>query len=495
MERAAGILLSVSSLPSPHGIGTFGKAAYDFADFLAAAGQKYWQMLPLGPVSYGDSPYQSFSSFAGNPYYIDLDMLAADGLLKKKEITACDFGDDPSKVDYGKIYSQRFDLLKKAADRGYDRDKAEVAEFSSENPWLSDYALFMACKRYFDMVSWTEWPDEALRRREPETVEKYRSLLCEDVKLFTYIQFLFYRQWNKLRDYIHSKGIKIIGDVPIYVALDSADVWSAPWEFVLDENYQPIEVSGCPPDIFTADGQLWGNPLYDWDHMQQDGFGWWIRRIGGLSKLYDVIRIDHFRGFDEYWAVPYGGETARGGQWKKGPGMNLVGVLSSWFKDVSFIAEDLGFPTPSVKQLLEDSGWPGMKVLCFAFDSREPSNYLPHCYKNNCICYTGTHDNETLAQWLDTAPKADAALAKEYLGLSKGEGYVYGIIRGGMSSVADLFIAQMQDYLELGAEARMNRPGDPSGWWRWRMPKEALKGNKAKALAKKIKKMTELYSR
>lgn len=495
MERASGILLSVSSLPSPYGIGTLGKSAYDFVDFLEAAGQKYWQMLPLGPVSYGDSPYQSFSSFAGNPYYIDLDMLISDGLLKKKEVLACDFGDDPGKVDYGKIYSCRFELLAKAKNRGWERDTDEVAAFAAENPWLENYALFMALKRHFGMVSWIEWPEEALKRRDPAALAEYREKLAADVELFTYIQFLFYKQWKLLREYIHSKGIKIIGDVPIYAALDSADVWSEPWEFVLDENYTPVEVAGCPPDCFTADGQLWGNPLYNWEHMQRDGYGWWIRRIGGLSRLYDIIRIDHFRGFDEYWAVPYGSKTAKGGCWKKGPGMELVGVLNNWFSGVSFIAEDLGFPAPTVVKLLEDSGWPGMKVLEFAFDSREPSNYLPHFYNNNCICYTGTHDNETLIQWKTSADKADVSLAKKYLNLTDKEGFAFGIIRGGMSSVADLFIAQMQDYLGLGAEGRMNKPGEPQGWWRWRLKKEQIKGKDARALAGKIKEMTLMYGR
>ncbi|MBQ9387824.1 MAG: 4-alpha-glucanotransferase [Lachnospiraceae bacterium] len=495
MERASGILLSVSSLPSPYGIGTLGKSAYDFVDFLEAAGQKYWQMLPLGPVSYGDSPYQSFSSFAGNPYYIDLDMLISDGLLKKKEVLAYDFGDDPGKVDYGKIYSCRFELLAKAKNRGWERDTDEVAAFAAENPWLENYALFMALKRHFGMVSWIEWPEEALKRRVPAALAEYREKLAADVELFTYIQFLFYKQWKLLREYIHSKGIKIIGDVPIYAALDSADVWSEPWEFVLDENYTPVEVAGCPPDSFTADGQLWGNPLYDWDHMRRDGFGWWIRRIDGLARLYDIIRIDHFRGFDEYWAVPYGSKTAKGGCWKKGPGMELVGVLNNWFSGVSFIAEDLGFITPSVQKLLDDSGWPGMKVLEFAFDSREPSNYLPHFYNNNCICYTGTHDNETLIQWKTSADKADVSLAKKYLNLTDKEGFAFGIIRGGMSSVADLFIAQMQDYLGLGAEGRMNKPGEPQGWWRWRLKKEQIKGKDARALAGKIKEMTLMYGR
>ncbi|MBQ9392736.1 MAG: 4-alpha-glucanotransferase, partial [Oscillospiraceae bacterium] len=361
MERSSGILMPISSLPSPCGIGTFGKAAYDFADFLRASGQKFWQMLPLGPTSYGDSPYQSFSTRAGNPYFIDLELLAEDGLLQKQDFADEDWGDDPRHVDYGKIYQHRFAVLAKAKQRGWQRDQAEVAAFAAENrSWLPDYALFMACKRHFGMRSWTEWEDEALRLRRSEAVlERYRELLREDVELFTYIQFLFFRQWNALRDHVHSLGVQIIGDLPIYVAMDSADVWAEPQFFRLDERCVPTEVSGVPPDYFNADGQLWGNPLYRWDVMRQDGFGWWIRRIDGAAQLYDVLRIDHFRGFESYWAVPYGSATACIGTWEKGPGMELVGVLNGWFPQIRFIAEDLGYPTPGVAQLLRESGWPG----------------------------------------------------------------------------------------------------------------------------------------
>ena len=351
--------MAVSSLPSPYGIGTLGKAAYDFADFLHAAGQHYWQMLPLGPTSYGDSPYQSFSTFAGNPYFIDLDMLVADGLLKKSEVTRCQWGTEPRYVDYGKIYESRFKVLAIAKKRGWQRDAEAVAAFRQENGrWLEDYALYMACKRHFGMRSWTEWDDADIRlRRSPEVLEQYRTLLREDVELFTYLQFLFFRQWNRLRDYLHSLDIQVIGDLPIYVAMDSADVWAEPECFQLDDQCVPTEVSGVPPDYFSADGQLWGNPLYAWDRMQADGFGWWIRRVDGASKLYDVIRIDHFRGFDAYWAVPFGETTAKNGHWVKGPGMSLVGVLTSWFPQLRFIAEDLGYPTPGVQQLLQDGAF------------------------------------------------------------------------------------------------------------------------------------------
>lgn len=313
MNRCSGILMPVFSLPSPYGIGTLGKAAYDFADFLHAAGQRCWQMLPLGPTSYGDSPYQSFSTYAGNPYFIDLELLIEDGLLTRDEVESQNWGTNPRYVDYGKIYESRFAVLQKAKDRGWVRDREAVAAFQAENSrWLPDYALYMACKRHFGMRSWTEWEDADIRlRKSPEVLERYRTLLREDVELFTYLQFLFFRQWNRLRDYLHGLDIQVIGDLPIYVAMDSADVWAEPESFQLDDQCVPTEVSGVPPDYFSADGQLWGNPLYAWDRMQADGFGWWIRRVDGASKLYDVIRIDHFRGFDAYWAVPFGETTAK----------------------------------------------------------------------------------------------------------------------------------------------------------------------------------------
>ena len=343
MKRSSGILLPISSLPSPYGIGTMGKAAYDFIDFLVEAKQSWWQILPAGPTSYGDSPYQSFSTYAGNPYFIDLDMLVADGLLKKKEVTSIDWGSDPRYVDYSRIYEGRFAVLAKAKARGWQRDSAEVAAFVEENKrWLPDYALFMACKRHFGMKAWTEWDEDIRLRKSQAVLEEYREKLREDVEFFIYLQFLFFRQWNKLKAYIHQKGIRIIGALPIYVALDSADVWAEPEWFQLDERNVPTEVSGVPPDYFSEDGQLWGNPLYRWDAMQTDGFGWWIRRVDGAGKLFDVIRIDHFRGLESYWSVPYGEKTAKNGRWVKGPGMHFVNAVMGWFPQLELIAEDLG---------------------------------------------------------------------------------------------------------------------------------------------------------
>ena len=492
MKRSSGILMPISSLPSPHGIGTLGAEARKFVDFLADAGQSWWQILPVGPTSYGDSPYQSFSAYAGNPYLIDLDLLCEDGLLTPAEVNAVSWGTDPARVDYSAIYNGRFPLLHLAMERGWERDADKVKAFSEENDaWLPDYALFMALKRHFGMSAWTEWPDEDIRLRRPEAVARYREELADDIRLFTYIQYLFFRQWEALRAYAHDKGIGIIGDLPIYVAMDSADVWADPRAFQLDERNVPAEVAGVPPDYFTADGQLWGNPLYDWDAMKADGYTWWIRRIAGASRLYDILRIDHFRGLESYWAVPYGETTAKVGRWVKGPGMDLMNVLTEKFPNIQFIAEDLGYLTPEVRQLLEDSGLPGMKVLEFAFDSREAANYLPHTYPRHCVCYAGTHDNATLMGWKDEAAPADIAMARQYLGLNDEEGFHWGVLRGGQSSVADLFVAQMQDYLGLGSEARMNTPGILGGNWQWRM----LSGQITDALTARIAGMARLYGR
>ena len=359
MERASGILLPLFSLPSPYGIGTMGRAAYEFADFLHAAGQRYWQLLPLGPTGYGDSPYQSFSTYAGNPYFIDLELLAEDGLLTQAELSAREWGNDPRRVDYGAVYENRLPLLRLAKARGWQRDRDAVAAFAAQNAaWLPDYALFMALKERFGMKPWQQWPED-IRLRRPEALKRCRAEAQEEIEFYTYVQFLFFRQWNALKAYVNGLGIRIIGDVPIYVAMDSADVWAERAMFQLDSHGFPTEVAGVPPDYFSADGQLWGNPLYDYEAMKHDGFGWWIRRIDGAARLYDVVRIDHFRGFAAYWAVPYGETTAKNGHWMPGPGMDLVGVLTGWFPNLSFIAEDLGAPAPEVAALLSVSGLPG----------------------------------------------------------------------------------------------------------------------------------------
>ena len=483
--------MHITSLPSPYGIGSMGKAAYDFIDFLKEAKQTYWQILPINPPGYGDSPYQAFSTFAGNPYLIDLDALVKDGYLLQEELDRIDWGSRADQVDFSKMYDQRLRVLHLAWSRFHKAPTEDYAEYVREqSAWLDEYVLFMAVKAYYNDGPWTEWPLD-IRMHQPEAMARYREQLRDEIDFQSFLQFCFHTQWQRLRAYAHENGIQIIGDIPIYVAMDSSDVWSEPEKFQLDERNVPVEVSGVPPDYFSADGQLWGNPLYDYEAMQKDGFEWWIRRIGGAAKLYDVIRIDHFRGFESYWAVPYGETTAKNGRWVKGPGMALVGVLTGWFHDIEFIAEDLGYPTPEVTQLLADSRLPGMKVLEFAFDSRDTSSYLPHSYGENCICYTGTHDNAPLALWRTEADKADIAFAVQYLGLNDREGFNRGIIRGGMSSVAKLFVAQMQDWLDLGAGHRMNIPGTSRGNWEWRM----LPGEASKKLAGQIREMTRIYGR
>ena len=491
MNRSSGILMPMSSLPSNYGIGSMGKSAYKFVDFLRDSGQKYWQLLPLCPTSYGDSPYSSFSTFAGNPYFIDLDLLVKDKLLKKAEFAEIDWGNDPAKVDYGKIYQHRFEVLRIAYGRGKKKYSAELEQFRRDNTWVENYALFMALKAHFGMVSWTEWPEESIRKHESAAVEKYRVELAEEIDFQVFMQFMFFRQWNELRDYAHAQGVEFIGDVPIYVALDSADVWSESRFFQLDEDNVPTEVAGVPPDDFTAEGQLWGNPLYDWDAMKADGYGWWIRRIDGAKKLYDIIRIDHFRGFESYWAVPYGDTTAINGHWRPGPGMGLLGVLLGWFHDLRLIAEDLGYTTPEVRKLLADSGLPGMKILLFAFDPHGESDYLPYRCESNSVCYIGTHDNETVNGWLNGIGRADRDFARSYMHITDDEGWCWGLIRTGMGTASNLFVMQMQDVLELGGECRMNTPGTQYGNWVWRMLPEAIDAK----LAKKLRKYTEIFRR
>jgi len=492
--RASGILMHITSLPTAHGVGTMGREAYEFLRFLKKAGQKYWQILPLGPTGYGDSPYQADSIYAGNPYLIDLDALVEEGLLTAEEVAEPFWGENPASTDYGALYNSRFVLLGKACRRGWDSHREAVAAFEGENShWLPDYALFKALKSHFGMKAWTEWPDEDAKLHRVDVVrERYGEQLREAMEQCVFTQYLFHRQWNALREKAKELEISIIGDVPIYVPMDSADVWSQSWYFQLDEQRRPEAVAGVPPDYFSADGQLWGNPLYDWDRMEQDGYRWWIGRLQAAARLYDVVRIDHFRGLESYWAVPYGEETARNGQWRKGPGESFIRTIQENFPGMPIIAEDLGFLTEEVMALRSFSGYPGMKILQFAFDSREPSNYLPHCYDNNCVCYTGTHDNATLQQWLDEVKEEDLAYAREYLGVAEDGDVAAGVIRSGMASVADLFVVQMQDWLALGASARMNEPGIlGNGNWCWRMLPGALNDE----LAEKIARMTKLYGR
>ncbi len=491
--RTCGILLPVSSLPSPYGIGCFSKAAYEFVDQLKRAGQTYWQILPLGPTGFGDSPYQSFSAFAGNPYFIDLDTLKEEGLLLPGEYEDLDYGQEETAVDYEKLYRVRFQVLKLAYGRACLAGNAQFERFEREQSfWLEDYSLYMAVKRRFGGKSWEEWDDD-IRLGRPEAVERYRRLCKEEIGFYKFLQYEFDRQWTALKAYANAKGIRIIGDIPIYVAFDSADSWASPEMFQYNEDRRPSMVAGCPPDAFSADGQLWGNPLYDWDYHEKTGYAWWIRRMEHCFRLYDVVRVDHFRGFDEYYAIPYGDRTAAGGHWKKGPGMKLFDALRAHFGTVPIIAEDLGYLTDSVIKLVEDTGYPGMKVMEFAFDSREAGDYMPYNYTHNCVVYTGTHDNQTLFAWYDELSDADRALAAEYLHLTDEdrEETVWAFIRLTLSSVADTAVIPMQDYLALGAQARMNHPSTIGTNWRWRMTQGCLTDE----LIQKIGRLAELYGR
>ena len=491
--RRSGMLLPIASLPSPYGIGAFSKEAYEFIDLLRDTGQKLWQILPLGPTSYGDSPYQSFSTFAGNPYFIDLNVLIGKGWLTKEECDACDWGDHPSYIDYGKIYESRFPLLRKAFERSKILSDGNFLTFCVENNhWLDDYALYMAVKNKFGGKSWIEW-DEEVRLREPAALKRYQDELREDIIFYQYLQFEFFEQWKNVKNYAHEKGIQIVGDIPIYVAFDSADTWANPGLFQFNEKQEPIAVAGCPPDAFAATGQLWGNPLYDWNYHRETGYEWWIGRIRHCLGLYDVIRVDHFRGFDEYYSIPAQDETAEHGHWEKGPGIELFHAIRNRLGDIHIIAEDLGYMTDSVKQLVRDSGFPGMKVLQFAFDSREESDYLPHNYERNCVVYTGTHDNDTICGWYDTLAAEDKALSVLYMGNEKtpASEIQWDFIRLAMGSVADLCIIPMQDYLGLGTEARINQPSTTGDNWKWRMKP----GQLSEELSDKIKTLTRVYGR
>ena len=491
MKRASGILLPVFSLPSKYGIGCFSKEAYKFVDRLKEAGQSYWQILPLGPTGYGDSPYQSFSTFAGNPYFIDLKTLIREGLLTKKECKAYDFGDREDCVDYEKIYNSRFKVLRLAYER-FEKTK-EYRTFTEENAyWLDDYCMYMAIKESQGGVSWTEW-DPALKNREKEAMEEAKETLKDEIDFYRFQQYEFDKQWKALHAYANENGIRIIGDIPIYVAFDSADTWAAPELFQFDKENKPIGVAGCPPDAFSETGQLWGNPLYKWEYHKKTGYEWWIKRIAYCFKLYDVVRIDHFRGFDEYYSIPYGDETAVNGTWMQGPGMDLFRAVEKKLGRQEIIAEDLGFLTPTVLELLEDSGFPGMKVLQFAFDSRESSNYLPHTYPKNCVVYTGTHDNDTTRGWFHSASAPCREFAKEYMRQPKldEDDLAWDFAALAMSSVADLCVIPMQDYLNLDGEARINTPSTLGGNWCWRMKK----GEFTSKTAKKAAELAKLYGR
>jgi 4-alpha-glucanotransferase len=500
-KRAAGILLAASSLPSRHGIGAFGAAARDWLGFLRDAGQSYWQLLPLGPTGWGDSPYMSFSAFALSPYYVDLDELVDKGLLQAAEIapTAVAVG----VVDYAALFRNREPLLRRAFER-FRADKAAFRDFEAfcaENAaWIADYALFMALKAAHGGKSWTEW-EEPLRFRDEKALFRFHAEHSIDVDYHSFVQYLAFSQWRRLKDHAAGLGVAIIGDMSIYVALDSADTWAKPELFQLDDHRRPLRVAGCPPDPFAAGGQLWGNPLYRWDYHEKTGFDWWLSRLRAGLSLYDVVRIDHFRGFESYFSIPADASDAKGGEWVKGPGLSFVKAVNTALPGAGIIAEDLGYLTDEVRALLAASGYPGMKVLQFAFDSRESSDYMPYTYPRNCVVYTGTHDNDTTAGWFKSAPREDAAFARDYLGLgadfenaagtASDAMYIEAFIRAALGSVAQTAIIPMQDYLALGSEARMNTPSTTGSNWQWRM----IPGAASPELAAHVKKLTRLNGR
>lgn len=488
--RRSGILLAVSSLPGEYGIGTFSKEAYAFVDFLDRAGQSLWQILPLGPTGYGDSPYQSFSTFAGNPYYIDLEDFINRGWLTKKECEKYQYGNDDA-VDYYVIYKAKFALLYKAYKKSLISKDADFIAFKEKNSfWLDDYALYMAIKDDHKGSGWTGW-EKDIKLRKKTALDKCRKEFADQIEFYCFQQYFFYMQWNDLKAYANAKGIQIVGDIPIYVAMDSSDTWSHPELFDLDKDCNPINVAGCPPDAFTALGQLWGNPLYKWDYHKETGYEWWMKRLSHCFEIYDIVRIDHFRGFDEYYAIPFGNENAIIGKWLPGPGLEFFKIMKKKLGNREVIAEDLGFLTDSVIKMVKRSGFPGMKVLQFAFDSREESDYLPHTYDKNCVVYTGTHDNDTTRHWYDTLARKDKSFARRYLDVKHPKDAVNKMIRGALSSVAETAIIPMQDYLEMGGEARMNFPSTLGNNWKWRVLSSQLTDTEAD----RIYKLCKLYGR
>ncbi len=495
MYRESGILYPISSLPSKYGIGSFSMEAYEFVDFLHESGQRYWQILPLGPTGFGDSPYQSFSTFAGNPYFVSPDNLVEDGLLTREECESFDWGSDPEHIDYGLMYENRFKLLKMAYNRfkETEQDNEDFQEFRRLNQdWLEDYCLFMALKKQSGDQCWTDW-DLPYRNRDRKALAVLDVVIMETVDFYRFIQYEFMKQWHQLHKYANDHGVKIIGDVPFYVAFDSADTWSHPELFQFDEENQPTRVAGCPPDAFSATGQLWGNPVYNWEYNKETKYRWWIARMKRGFEFYDVVRIDHFRGFDEYYAIPYGDKTAENGKWEKGPGMDLFNALKEELGEMPIIAEDLGYITPTVRELLKDTGFPGMKVLQFAFDGSESSSYLPYNHEKNAVVYTGTHDNMTTRQWIESINDHDRDFARRYIHSEHTDygAFTWDFIREAYRSVCDLCIVPLQDYLVLGADARLNSPSVGMGNWQWRCKPHFL----SKELSKSIYDLTKLYGR
>lgn len=483
--------MHITSLPSPYGIGSMGKSAFDFIDFLKKAGQTYWQILPINPPGYGDSPYQAFSTFAGNPYLIDLDQLVQNGWLKQEELDRVSWGSREDQVDFSTMYDQRLHVLHLAWSRFHKAPADGYAEYlEQQKSWLDEYVLFMAIKAYYNDGPWTQWPLD-IRMHQPEAMARYREQLRDEIDFQSFLQFCFHTQWQRLRAYAHENGIQIIGDIPIYVPLDSADVWSHPENFQLTRTRRPRVVAGCPPDGFNANGQYWGNPIYDWDAMESDGFSWWEGRIRAALDMYDVIRLDHFRGFEAYWEVPFSSPDSSYGSWTQGPGLKFFKTLEKKLDTLPIIAEDLGFLTPGVIDMRDNSGFPGMKILQFAFEGTN-SYYLPHNYIANTVAYVGTHDNETARGWFEgTATPRQREQAALYTHQQAGEPMADALNRTIAASVSDTCIYTMQDLLNLGNEARINTPATLGGNWTWRM----LDGAITRELEHKLTDWTETYFR
>ena len=482
--------MPISALPSGHGIGTLGGEAYAFVDFLKSCKQAYWQILPIGPTGFGDSPYQSFSAHAGNPYWIDLDMLAEEGLLTYTEIKKSGLRCNPDSIDYGNLYEKRYKLLAKAASRIPPEEESFAAFCADNSEWLNDYALFMALKLKNGMSSFHEWPEKYRVHNEKKLV-KAEEELKDKIHVRKVFQYLFFKQWESFKAYANKNGIKIIGDIPIYVSPDSSDLWANHRLFQVNGKREMTGVAGCPPDYFNATGQRWGNPLYNWNYHKKQGYEWWVKRLNHAGKLFDTVRIDHFRGFAGYYSIPAENETAEFGEWKKGPGKNLIAQLKEELPGLSIIAEDLGYLTPDVRRLLKYSGYPGMKVLQFAFDASEDSDYLPHKYNSNSIVYTGTHDNTTLHDWVKTASPVEIKVAKKYLKVRRKPELAEAIIGAAMYSKSDICIIPLQDWLGLGEKARINTPGTNEGNWKFRVRKEKL----STEVTEKIRKTTEASGR
>ena len=492
--RKSGILMHISSLPSKYGIGKMGKSAYDFVDFLVSAGVKCWQILPLSPTSYGDSPYQSFSVYAGNPYFIDFETLKREGLIKKSDYEDIKWQDNDHQVNYSIIYNNCFKVLRQAY-KTYKRDisKRYKTFVEKNSSWLDDYALFMALKFKNNGKPWYEW-DKKLAMRDSNALKKASDELEKETEFFKFIQYKFFRQWSNLKKYANDKGVEIIGDMPIYVSYDSVEAWVSPELFQFDKHKKPKDVAGCPPDDFAVTGQLWGNPLYDWEYHKKTGYKWWIDRLRFSASIYDIVRIDHFRGFESYYAVPYGDETAENGEWRKGPGAELFKAAEKALGKLNIIAEDLGFITEDVYKMLADVGYPGMKILQFAFGEDSANEHLPHNFtSSNCIAYTGTHDNQTITSWFDTISEEEQNLAREYLcdyNTPTSELYTSFICLI-MRSNAKLCIIPMQDYLGYDDSCRMNEPSTLGKNWKWRLKNEDL----SDSLKQTIYRIAELYGR